>query len=501
MPVRLASPPPQCRFRPPPLPHLPARTESAADWTLADVVDFEHFLAADAPDAHPADPRITRALQAAPGERRPAFRAWLEVQRERHAGAPTPGRRLAQGLALMSTAAMVSGALLGASLAGAWMARAGNEPVNAPLFWAVTVGMQLLLLAIAVPAWALRRRVGATGGLPAAMQALMVGAASAMRRLPGEPRDALRAALARLATRQARHGHLLAAPAAALLQRFAVAFNAGLLAAMLALHLPLVDLRFGWQSTYPIDASQMHRAVQAVAAPWGWAVPDAHPDAAEVAATRYARGQPAHTLPADASRAWWPFLALSIACYGLLLRALLWAGLAALQRRRLRTLAFDAPEAHALWRRLTGPLVRAEGGTAQLPAGTGAAVAMHPRGDCVVLVAQELTDDPDTLRGALQSSYGCQPSAWHRIAIDDRHAAAPVLAELAGSRPRSVFLLAPAARDPIVAVAQLLRAVADAAAPGAELLLLLSAADTPRLAIWRRFVQIQRLPIGVEALA
>lgn len=477
---------------------MPARTESPADWTLADVVDLEHFLAADAPDVHPLDPRIAHALQAAPGERRPAFRAWLEVQRERHAGAPTPGRRLAQGLALMSTAAWVAGALLGASLAGAWMARAGDEPVNAPLFWAVTVGLQLFLLAIAVPAWALRRR---GGGMTAAMQALALWAASAMRRMPGEPRDALRATLARLATQPARHGHLLALPAAALLQRFAVAFNAGLLAAMLALHLPLVDLRFGWQSTYPIAASQMHRAVQFVASPWRWAAPGAQPDAADVAATRYARGQPAHSLPAEASRAWWPFLALSIACYGLLLRALLWVGLAAAQRRRLRALAFDSPQAHALWRRLAGPLVRAEGGTAQLPAGGATAVAMRPRGDCVVLVADDLGDDPDTLRGALQSTYGCQPSAWHRIAIDDRAAAAPVLAELAGRRPRSVFVLAPAARDPIVAVAQLLRAVADAAAPGAELLLLLRAADTPRLAIWRRFVQIQRLPIGVEALA
>lgn len=477
----------------------------AAAWTLADVVDFEHFLAADAPgtshERQADDERIAQVLRDASGDRRPVFRAWLELQRERSSGATTPGRRLEQGLSLMATAAVVLGALLGASLAGAWMARAGDEPVNAPLFWAVTVGLQLLLLVISTGAWALRRRLGAAlGGLPGAMQALVVGAASAMRRLPGERRDALRAALARLATRQARHGGLLAAPAAALLQRFAVAFNAGLLLAMLALHLPLVDLRFGWQSTYPIDASQMHSTVQAVATPWRWAAPQAQPSRDEVAATRYARGQPAHSLPADASRSWWPFLALSIACYGLLLRAALWAALAAAQRRRLRALAFDAPEAHALWRRVSGPLVRAEGGMAQLPAGTGAAVATRPRGDCVVLVAHELADDDEVLRSALQSAHGCHPAAWHRIAIDDRAAAAAMLADLTERRPRSVFLLAPAARDPIVAVALLLRAVSDAAAPGAELLLLLSAADTSRLAIWRRFVQIQRLPIGVEAM-
>ena len=485
-----------------PLPDQPHPTPFVATWTLADVVDFEHFVATD--DADPVrdrqwfDQRIAPALGDAAHDRRRVFRAWLALQRERHAGATTPGQRLQQTLSLLSGTAIVLGTLLGATLAGTWLARAGDEPVNAPLFWAATVGLQLLLLAIAAIAWPLRR--GAAGGLRGAVQSLMVAAGAAMRRLPGERRDALRATLARLAARSDRHAGLLAAPAAALLQRFAVAFNAGLLVAMLALHLPLVDLRFGWQSTYPIDASQMHRAVQWIAAPWHWAVPQAQPRPDDVAATRFARGQPAHSLPPDAARAWWPFLVLSIACYGVVLRGALWAALVLVQRRRLHSTAFDDPAAHALWRRLAGPLVRAEGGDAQLPAGIGAAAGPRPAHDCTVLVAEELREDDDRLRTMLTSGFGCAASGWHRIAIDDRSASAELLRDIADRRPPSILVVAPAGRDPIVAVAQLLRAVVQAAAPGADVLLLLSAADDARLAIWRRFVQIQRLPIGVEAL-
>jgi hypothetical protein len=64
-----------------------------------------------------------------------------------------------------------------------------------------------------------------------------------------------------------------------------------------------------------------------------------------------------------------------------------------------------------------------------------------------------------------------------------------------------VAVLAPAERDPIVAVAQCLRAVLDAAGPGVETRLLLQAASPERLQLWQRFLQIQRLPLGLDAWA
>jgi len=285
----------------------------------------------------------------------------------------------------------------------------------------------------------------------------------------------------------------------ALAQRFGIGFNLGLLFAMLALHLPLVDLRFGWQSTYPITAAQMHAAVQVVATPWRWVLPQAQPTAEQIAATRHGHGQRSDTLPPDAAHAWWPFLVLSVACYGLLPRGVLLLGMQALQRRRLAGLRFDHPEANALWRRLAGPVVHTVDSPGPRPGPAAAASPSHAAGSCVALVAQELAHDDTGLRATVQQRFGWPVQDLHRLAIDDRHAGAAVLAAL--PRPlAALVIVVPASRDPIVAVALFVRAVLQAAGPGTEVLLLVMPADPQRLALWRRFAQVQRLRVGVEAL-
>jgi hypothetical protein len=465
-----------------------------ARWTLAEVVDFEYFLATGADDGDLPPP------VAATSSRREVFRAWVEAQRQRHAGAPTPGERLRRGEALLASLAWLLGLLAGAGGAGVWLARSDAEPVNAPLFWVATVGLQGLLLAAATLGWLWRRSLARAGsGWLGLLQGLVAAAGSLWRRLPGERRDALRATLGQLALRREGAGALLGPAAVALAQRFGVAFNLGLLFAMLALHLPLVDLRFGWQSTYPLTAAQMHGAVQVVATPWRWALPQAQPTAEQIAATRYGRGQRVAPLPADAAHAWWPFLVLSVACYGLLLRGALLLGMQGLQRRRLATLRFDHPEANALWRRLAGPLVHTAGSPGPVPDPAAAAPQPHAPGSCVALVAQELALDDPGLRAAVQQRFGWPVRDLHHLAIDDRHAGAAVLAGL--PRPlAALVIVVPARRDPIVAVALFVRAVLQAAGPGVEVLLLMTPPDLPRLALWQRFAQVQRLRVGVEAL-
>lgn len=493
---------------PPTLPETATPTPRHVAWTLADVVDFDHYLATAAPD-QALEQRLGEGLPAGapdPGtQRRALFHRWLALQRERDPHPPTPGQRLQQAITLTCSAATALGVLLGAGLAGTWLAHGGDEPVNAPLFWAATVGLQLLLLLAAALGGAWRLRTRSSGGLAAALQGLLHHAALRLSRLPGERRQALRAALGRFAQRRGPQRALLAAPALALAQRFALGFNAGLLAAMLALHLPLVDLRFGWQSSYELQPAQVHAALQAIAMPWRWALPQAQPELADVQATRYTRGQPAHTLPAAAARAWWPFLALSIACYGLGLRLLLLALLQWLQRRRLAALRFDSPEAHALWRRLSGPLLRSERGSAQLPADTGRPTARRAaaQGTALAWIAQEAPETDEAVCAALQQRLGLPLAAPpQRVRIDDRTAAAPLFDALAQRQPKPALLalVVPAARDPIVAVALFLRALLQAAGAGVEVLVLLAGADDERLAIWRRFVQGQQLRLGVEAL-
>ena len=539
--------------------NLPPSTTDCNDWTLADVIDFEHALA----KPRPAGVEAQAALVAKPGaDRRALLLAWVRQQRATTNAASSPGEAFVAGLAAVSVLACGAGLLSGFGLAGGLLAYPGAAPVNAPLFWAMTVGWQLLLLLIVGAAWCWQRGVGrvhsvqgipGTGGskapeltpvgtplgspLRTPVQTLVRHAALAWGRAlhhsPGERRETLRAAIAHAVSRTGRHGPLLASATLAPLQRFGVALNIGLLVAMLAVHLPLVDLRFGWQSSYPITPGQMHGAVQAAALPWRWLLPGAQPDVAAVAATRFSPGQSASDLAAVPARAWWPFLALSVACYGVLLRGVLLAWTQRLHRRQLAALAFDQPEAMALWRQLMlgrsgqlagqhpdqplGTPFEAQTGTASLPAWQPVTPLPLPhQGRCVLLVSDDLSDalldnppndvqpGAERLRQALLQRFGWTVSARHRLSLDDRQAAVDTLAALKSmaERPVAVAVLAPAERDPIVAVAQCLRAIVQAAGAGVETRLLLLAAEpdasAERLQLWQRFLQIQRLPIGVE---
>jgi hypothetical protein len=475
-----------------------------ARWRLGDVIDFDYFLSGSA-ESGSAAAVAARLASAGGADRLALFHAWLSLQREQRQGGATPGAQFERGRRIANTVAWTLGLLLGGGLAGTWLARGGAEPVNAPLFWAGTVGVQLLLLVAMLSGWVFRRRLGGGAGAVVAVWQQLVrwGGRSLAHALPGEQRDELRAWRARAAQREPALRPLIALPAAAAAQRFAIAFNLGLLLAMVGLHLPLEDVRFGWQSTYPVSADQLHRVLRVVAWPWHWAFAAALPTPAEVAATRYAQGQPAYTLPADAAHAWWPFLVASVAVYGLLLRGLMLALLQWAQARTLSRLRFDSPAAHALWRQLQGGPFAVQGGQAALPAQAAAHAALQRvSGDCIALVEPECDWSDDVLAQALQARLGWAPRAMHRLPVDDRLGAAAQLAALQAARPRpgGVAVVVPAARDPIVAVASFLRAVEAAAGDGVPVVVALTEPDAERLAIWQRFVQIQRLGVGVEAL-
>jgi hypothetical protein len=487
---------------------LPERDSltSAGRWTFADAVDFQILLATPVSDsASPED--LCEALAAigwkgnAPVDKQTGLRAWLELQRRR--GEPGPGRSIGTAIKLISKALTGVGALLGVSVAGTWLASAGTEPVNAPLFWTATVGLQLLLLAAVGLGW-LRMRLAGTGQtLRVAVERLIARTAVMLNRLPGEKRDALKAALGRLTMRRQRHGSLLALPAVAITQRFAIAFNAGLLVAMVAVHLPLVELRFGWQSTYPIDARQMHRVVSIVGMPWQWAWPQAVPTLEQVSATRYARGQPAASLSAQASAAWWPFLAMSVLVYGLGLRSILLMLVRMNERRQLARWPLDDADSNRLWRLLSGPLIASEGGLAQLPPSSGDAGShAHAAGSCALLVSDEMSLDDQALADAVRARFGWRVSDSRMVTIDDRSASASAIERAASSRPvpSALVIVAPAQREPIIAIVLFLKAVLAAVQRGTEVLLLLTESHPDRISIWRRVLQIHRLPIGVEGL-
>lgn len=494
---------------------MPARHHVAPirRWRLAEVVDLEVYL------ARPADAALeARAREALADVRqrppRVVLGAWLALQRQREATLSqglSPGLALARAQALLRALAGGLGLLAGIALVGAWLGRGGSEPVNAPLFWLAAVGVQTFFGLLALAGWALRHRLGGlTGWLHGVLQGGHGLGRWLLRTLPGEQRQELQATLVRLSQRSRRHARLLTAPAWMLTQRAAVAFNIGLLGALLVLHLPLSDVRFGWQSSYDVSSGEVQQVLAAIATPWREALPRAVPTLAEVALTRTVPGQGVATVPADAGRAWWPFIALSIAVYGFVPRALVFLGLGLLQRRRLATLPVEAePAAAALLRRLQGPLVQVQGGEAALPEARPPAEAGVAPGTGVALVASELGADDTALLTRL-ARQGWLLERLSRVALDDRAALAAHLAgqPLGGLTP---VVVAGAQRDPIVAIARALREVAQAPRPSGPLLLLLAEEPAPpevdpeawreeRLRVWQRFAQIQQLPLEVQWL-
>ena len=104
---------------------------------------------------------------------------------------------------------------------------------------------------------------------------------------------------------------------------------------------------------------------------------------------------------------------------------------------------------------------------------------------------------------AVQRLFATAAAPALRASVDDDRLGPDLRQALAGARGGVVVAL-PAAQDPIVAVAGFLHALAAAAPPGTDRVLLLFgrgnvAPAAERLAIWRRFAAIQRLGFGVEA--
>src|SRR6266853_1058411 len=138
---------------------IPPSVSRAQSWTIADVLDFESLLSADADvpeeklrerDRAIFEEKIAPKLADEAGKNRPAvFREWLEARRAESATSGL-GERYITGWQSLLTALVLAGLALGASIAAACLRYRGPEPINAIEFIAFTLGPQWLFLAAAL---------------------------------------------------------------------------------------------------------------------------------------------------------------------------------------------------------------------------------------------------------------------------------------------------------------------------------------------------------------
>jgi hypothetical protein len=334
---------------------------------LADWLDLLALLRRDEGLVYAELRRRDRAIGATLAELDPLAKlvVWVRSLREQDPAARSDlmGTRAAEALRLLRLGLVALGLLLGMSTALGALSFQPRGRINVVAVLVVLIGVPglflLLALANALPG-RVRRLLPWVGSEPEG-GGLLQPARWALRALPAGPRAALEQAwgrglgLERLGA-PVRRWLLLQAS-----QGSAVAFNAGALAATLAL-VAFTDLSFGWSSTLAIDAAQVHRVSVALSAPWAWAWPDARPSLGLLETTRFFRiaAAPDPGVPLTTYGGWWPFVVMCLAVYGLLPRLLFLVFARMRLARSLARAVREAPGCRALLDRLESPLLETQ---------------------------------------------------------------------------------------------------------------------------------------------
>jgi len=398
--------------------------------TLVDLIDLEAQLSRD----READPRALEArdrpllagVRVTDVRRGGLLERWLTALRERKPAALFPGRAAMTALSGLRATLLVAGLVLGWAAATAVLSYTGGHPVNVWDFLLAFVGVQLVLLVLLLATFLLPK--AALGAPLLGMFRSLFGtiyprlAARALRR--GERVEEWQEFWHRLRARRSLYHRAEPWLLLGLTQAFGVAFNVGALLGLARL-VAFSDIAFSWSTTLlELDGTRFQAIVNLLAAPFGWALPEAVPSLALVEATRYSRLSGAYVL-SGAGRAarpelvggWWPFLAASLAFYGLLPRLLVlglsWLGVF----RILARLPLDDVEVTRLVRRLGEPHVETASTEPEAP---GPLEPPPPRASgeqgeatsCTVVLWRDVPPGPG-LAAAVRRQTGCEPRAIH----------------------------------------------------------------------------------------
>ncbi len=378
---------------PSPLPEdLDETANDGADrWTVADLIDLEHYLGADestlreqpaarqvlterdrslyldaiAPAVAPAQPHSAE-------HRRRSLLYWLRARRaaeDPEQRLLLPGSTFAQAQRLATLALITVGFLLGVGAASALLSYDGHRPINVTWYIFLLVVVQLLLIATVLGAWLVRRSrsVGRTvqdltllGRLirPLIMRINRWLQQQRLGHGRRELRDQSAAQIGRLRSQYALYGPVSYLPALIPAQVFGVAFNLGVILTTIALEW-FTDLAFGWGSALDLSPQFIYDLVRTFAWPWGWLFGEGvgYPTLDQIAGSRINLKDPLFLLDASHLRSWRWFLVLSVFTYGLLPRLLLLAASVITQRHLLERLPFTQGRIQALYARLLTPTV------------------------------------------------------------------------------------------------------------------------------------------------
>lgn len=146
-------------------------------------------------------------------------------------------------------------------------------------------------------------------------------------------------------------------------QELGAVFTLGAIGAFFIV-LALSDFTFVWGSTFDLSDTFVEDVTAWLAAPWSSWLPQATVSSELIFATRF---HPAITSLSPTNiedmRGWWPFLIMSMLCYALLPRLLLWLLSRFFYRREMHSAVAGLPGTERVLARMKTPLVTTQGET------------------------------------------------------------------------------------------------------------------------------------------
>ncbi|WPD21436.1 MAG: DUF2868 domain-containing protein [Candidatus Electrothrix scaldis] len=332
-------------------------------WTIADLIDLEFFLnqddGEDLDDLAARDRQIyTELPQESKEAKAPALlRAWLSSRRhillKEAEETALPGRTWQEILYIFYAITLFTGLLSGGGLAFSFLAYSGKEPINVAGYFAVFVLVQVLLFFLLAGSAFIQRIQGKnviessllyrliSRLFSSLLHKVMTGVQKrASQKISAETRLKWSASAASIRQIRQRYGLLFLRPFFLIVQVFGVCFNIGVLAATLFKVIG-ADVAFGWQSTLQVTPASVHELVQWVALPWSWLPNKFIPTLSQIEGSRLVLKEGIYFLVNTDLTSWWPFLCLSVLCYGLLPRLLLLIIVSIQQSQNLAQLDFQ----------------------------------------------------------------------------------------------------------------------------------------------------------------
>ncbi len=309
-------------------------------WNTAALLDLEFFMQQDEGEdinrLSARDREIFSALPEKEAADAQLLRCWLECRKKKaeQKNIALPGSLWQELIFLFALAAGLAGLISGGGAAFSLLAYSGAEPVNVAGYFALFVLLQIALYLLLAGSFFCSKCQGGSM-LTSSLLYRLAGrlffwlldkSAAAGRRasshISAEQRLSWAAHAGSVKSLRQRHGLLLLRPFFLLAQLFGISCNIGVLIVTL-LKVIGSDLAFGWQTTLQIDAAAVHALAGWISLPWSWLHADWVPALGQIEGSRLILKDGIYHLASRDLASWWPFLCLSVLCYGLLPRLLL----------------------------------------------------------------------------------------------------------------------------------------------------------------------------------